>query len=912
MKKMKVLKNFLRLAPCPVAQLYTEAMEVQVNVAKDDGVPWQKNHKFGVSRGWENPETGEVWRPFRIPHKADTHPEYQDTDVGYNFEEHVEAIGMTGWDWLNLKSKWVVFDFDSIVNHQAGITQKEMEDIENACMGVPYLGVMRSTSGKGLHIYVFFEEEGFPTENHLEHAALARSFLGLLSATLGMKLDASVDCVGSVMWVWARRSEGTLGLTWVKEPNEKFPLKKVPQNWKDHLSVVSRKKNKVTPKDKGVVGVSSAMMSVDLESDHKRILRWFADKATRIWWWDHDNQMLVGHTKDFEDCHQELSLRGLYKTLSTGNNPEQNCYAFPLEGGKFVVRRFGQGCQEHQCWQPDTKGWTRIIFNEVPTFIGTMLYHGGLLNKKMEVVFETLDQAKEALSYIGISPFYSPALNNRQTEVRFIKKDAIIAIDVVREKNDAKEIGWIQGATKWEKTIPYNEEDTTDSMDINLDDRVRHTIMGGSDAGWFIKVQESWIEHNRQDVALAIKSIRPDLKGDKVNSVMGQQILSPWLRENTPFTEEYPGNRVWNKDCAKFAYSPKRGIHTTWDSMFEHLGSDLDNVVSTNQWCRDNNIITGADYLFIWCCYMFQNPKLRNPYLFLHGAQNTGKSSLQEALGMLFLNRVGYMDVKNSFLSQGNFNGEMEGCVLGFMDEVDLSKNKTAYSRVKDWTTALYLSIQGKGETPYMSVNNIHLIHTANFSNYCTVEKGDTRITMICVPPLKKDIPKYMFQKLLHEEAPAILHDFLSTELPAPYGRFGLPALDTEMKQSLMNVNATPMERFINEMCEIVEGESITFIYFKNIFRTWVTSMYSQKEASLWSDARISQETDNLWRPIVKGNSPKHSNKVCLGNLVIREDFFKSSGEPITPSVGGVWIHGEGKKLKYKTQKELETEYNVI
>ena len=908
MNKIASLKKFLRLAPCPVAQMYTEEMEVQVNVAKDEGMAWHKNHKFGVSRGWEDPITGEVWKPFRIPHKADTEPEYRDTELGYELSVHAEAIGMTGWNWVKKTSQWIVFDFDSLVNHASGITQKEMDDIENSCMGIPYLGVMRSTSGKGLHIYVFFEGDGYPTQNHMEHAALARSFLGLLSATLGMKLDASVDCVGSIMWIWARRSEGTLGLTWVKENSTKFPLNKIPQNWKDHLSVVSRKRTRVAPKDKGVSEVSSAMTACELEADHKRVLRWFADKAVRVWWWDHDNQMLVGHTKDFEECHQDLNLRGLYKTKATGENHEQNCFAFPISGGKFVIRRFGQGAQDHSCWQPDTKGWTKIIFNEIPTFLSTMMYHGGLLNKKMEVVFQTLVQACEALGFLNIRPDYSHIIGNRQTCVRFSKKDAIISIDCVREKNDPKEEGWIQNPVTWEKTVSYNEEGTTDSIDINLDDQLRHTIMGDSDSGWFININNIWIEHTQPSVNLAIRAIRPDLKNDQIASVMGQQILSPWLRENKPFMEEYPGNRLWNKDCAKLNYSPKRGTHPTWDSMFEHLGSDLDAHVSTNQWCRDNNILTGSDYLFVWCCYLFQSPSTRNPYLFLYGSQNTGKSSLQEGLGLLFKGTTGYMDVKNAFLSQGNFNGEMAGCVLGYMDEVDLSRNKTAYSKLKDWTTALSLSIQCKGETPYMAENNIHLIHTANFLSFCPIEKGDTRITVVNVPQLKKDIPKFLFQKQLHEEAPAILFDFLSTELPDHYGRFGIPALDTEIKESIMNVNATPMERFLTEECEIINGESTTFSLFKNLFRTWIGETYSQKEASVWNDARISQEFPQ-WKPLVKGNSPRHANKVIIGNLVLREDYYRKDGTTLVEPIGGLWLVDDNKKVYHKSQKEVDNEY---
>lgn len=901
--RTRAIKKFLRTVPCPIAQMYNEDMEVQVNVAKDEGTPWQKNHAFGTSRGWQNKETGEVWRPFRIPYKADTEPEYRDTQMTYDLSTRAEAIGMTGWNWKERKTYWFAYDFDSIVNHEKGISVKKMKEIENICMGVPYLGVLRSTSGQGLHIYVFFDE-GVPTANHLEHSALARAFLGILSAKLGVKLDASVDCVGSVLWVWARRSENTQGLTWIKENTEKFPLSKIPKNWREHIEVVSRKKNRVTPNGKGVHSVSSAIMACELESDHKRILRWFADKAERVWWWDQDNQMLVCHSADLADCHKTLSLRGLYKTVSKGTNPEQNCFAFPLEGGKFVVRRFGHGTNEHASWQPDPKGWTKIMFNENPTFLGTMLFHGGLLNRKMEVVFPSLVEAKKALEPIGVKPLHTEAIASRQTKVKFIKKDSILCIEVVREKNDLREEGWIQNASNWEKTIPYNEEESTDALDINMDDKIRHTIMGGKEAGWFLNVGgQGWVEHSRQSIPPAIKGIRQDLKSEQITSIIGQQILNPWKRVSVPFSEEYPGNRTWNMDCAKLAYEPKRGLHPTWDALFNHVGKDLNEAVSRNKWCKENGIESGYDYLFLWCAYMFQKPNQRNPYLFLYGFQNTGKSSFHECLGTLFENEVGYEDVKNAFLSQGNFNGEMANCVLGFMDEVNLSSNKNAYIRVKDWTTALNLSIQGKGDTPYMTPNNMHFIHTSNYLSSCPVEKGDTRITLINVPPLTSEIPKDQFLRQINEEAPAILHAFLTVDLPTAFGRFGLPALETELKESLMESNASPMERFINEECVIKNGEIISFTYFKNVFKSWVQETFNQNELAKWNDARIRQEFPQ-YHPLVKGNSTRHNNAVHIGNLTLKDDYCEDDDH-----LNGLW-YLDGKKLKHKTDEEMANEYN--
>ncbi len=900
MYKIPAIKKFLKAVPCPIAQMYNENMETQVMVAQDNGKAYAKTHAFGTSRGWTDGK--EQWKNFRIPFKADTNPEYRDTEVGFNFNEHVDAIGMTGWDWKNRRSLWFAYDFDSIVNHDAGISIQEMEDIQNACLAIPYLGVLKSTSGKGLHIYVFIEG-GFPTANHNEHAALARSFLGVLSAKLGMPLESSVDCVGSVLWVWARRSEGTRGLTWVKENTEKFPADKMPKNWTEHLSVIQRKRTRIKSTEKGVGDVASAISGVELESDHKSILGWFTQSATRVWWWDQDNQMLVGHTKDFEDCHKELELRGLFTTTSSETSP-YNCFAFPVEGGRFVIRRFGQGCNEHNSWQPDTKGWTKVLFNENPTFLKTMLYHEGLMNKKQEVVFSSLTQANLALSFLGIKVVNSPALEHRQAKVRFLKKDSLISIDVTREKNDTKELGWIQSGATWEKTVQYNEEELTEGMDINLDHKIRHTIMGDTDSGWFLEVEKNWVSHNITTIGLAVLALRDDLKADSVKRVMGKQVLNPWRRVSHPFEDEYPGKRVWNKGAPQFSVTPARGNHPTWDGILEHCGADLDTGVNQNEWCKLNGINSGAEYLFYWAAFMFQKPNQRNPYLFFYGSQDTGKSSFHEALGLLFDKKVGYMNVKNSFKNKGDFNGEMAGCVLGYMDEINLADSKTAYTRLKDWTTALDLLIQVKGQTPYLAQNNIHLIHTANYSRFCPVEQGDTRITVSNVPTLKRKVPKDVLLKLLIDEAPAMLKSFLEATLPNCHGRLGLPALESETKNALMDTNATALERYILEECSVKEGAVIEFSEFKNCYKGWLLTKYTSTEVSKWSDARISQEFP-LNSPLVKGSSTRHNNKVCIGNLQFKDDtaefdtYIKDDG---------LWKQN-GKKLRYLTNEEKENEF---
>jgi len=85
---------------------------------------------------------------------------------------------MTGWDWQKRCSRFVAFDFDSLVSHAKGIglSDDALEKIKEAASSLPYVEVRRSTGGSGLHLYVYLD--GIPTQNHTEHAALARCILG--------------------------------------------------------------------------------------------------------------------------------------------------------------------------------------------------------------------------------------------------------------------------------------------------------------------------------------------------------------------------------------------------------------------------------------------------------------------------------------------------------------------------------------------------------------------------------------------------------------------------------------------------------------------------------------------------------------------------------------------------------------
>ena len=167
-RRVDAIQEFLLRTPSPMAKLYTQDMEVQVNVSQGEGIRETGTYRDRKYTYWTNPDTGERWRNIRIPRKANSDPEYDlDTPQSFSLSKRAEGIGMTGWDWKNRQSKWVGFDFDSLINHKDGITDEEMTRIKNLCYEIDYICVLKSTSGKGLHLYLFFDEP-FDTENHNE------------------------------------------------------------------------------------------------------------------------------------------------------------------------------------------------------------------------------------------------------------------------------------------------------------------------------------------------------------------------------------------------------------------------------------------------------------------------------------------------------------------------------------------------------------------------------------------------------------------------------------------------------------------------------------------------------------------------------------------------------------------------
>ena len=353
-----------------------------------------------------------------------------------------------------------------------------------------------------------------------------------------------------------------------------------------------------------------------------------------------------------------------------------------------------------------------------------------------------------------------------------------------------------------DEAIKFLKPDDTEIA--NFDKVVRHLVSSdGNDQGWFINIENKWISEPLVHVKLTLTSM--GLNRYEIDNIVGGSIKSCWTLVNLPFQAEYPGGRRWNRDAAQLKYLPREETsdlnYPHWTLILQHCGTNIDMAVKANPWCKVNGIETGADYLKCWIASLFQEPLQPLPYLFFYGDQNCGKSILWESLSLLMTR--GVMDAGSAVTSDANFNAELEGTLLCVIEELNLRRNQDAYTKIKQWVTAIMMSIHRKQKTPYMTKNLTHWMHFANDQDACPVFPGDTRVVVVHVPTLNPLylIPKRQLLEELEKEAQDFITEILSLELPPSNDRLNIPPIMTEAKAALQMSNETELQTFLREQC---------------------------------------------------------------------------------------------------------------
>lgn len=881
MNRTTVTKAFLDQYSTHYLVPYIEAgHELQVQVAQDDG----EKHVEGRNKYYTDQITR--WYDFRVPKKAATDPEDNDYPIKFNFEAHVEAIGYTGWNWIKKESNWVGFDFDAIVGHvKQGLAPDELDVIQKALSSIPWVTIIRSTSGNGLHVYAHVP--GVPTETHTEHAALARSILATMSALCGTNFEDTVDVCGQILWVWHRRAGNNVtSYQLLKQGRLMYP-KEVPLNWKDHLTVIrgTSSRNKLSMIPEGKQDKFAQLMGqyprIPLDDSHKALVEYL--KSTDcVWWWDQDMYMLVTHTCHLRDAHRALKMKGVFDTSSSHTTPH-NCFAFPLRKGAWVVRRYGGRMQEHDFWEQDAAGWTKIYLNKEQSFEACVRVNNGLEHHRGGYHFSSAEDMMRCVQGLNHDIDLPPRMAHRDARLSVSKTNKLV-VEIARTPDDSTGDmrGWIAEKKTFVKVLGPVEQQTDileDDNTINYDDVIRHLIStADSDAGWVVNLDDTWRIEPLTHIRTFLYS--KGLDGKATTDVLGQCIAKAWKLVNKPFKPEYCGNREWNRDGARLRYTLDTTIENpqfpTWRKIIDHCGQGLDRVVQREDWCQMLGLQNGGDYLLLWVANMFQHPEKSLPYLFFYGDQNSGKSTFHESLELLFTK--GYTAADRALTSASGFNGELMGAVLCYVEEINLSdKNQLAYNRIKDWVTGKHIMIHEKGNQPYLAENTTHWVQCANSDGYCPIFPGDTRIVVTeCQPiPASELMPRDELSMRLKQEAKDFLSYVFNMKLPRLQTRLAIPVLETAEKAMMQSKNTGLLDEFIREECVEIVGNLLPFTDFYERYKKFLDVSIRGE----WTKIRVSK---NLPSKFPSGSSTRHNNQKYIGNLAFKDsEIVDCDGRPV-------------------------------
>lgn len=787
--------------------------------------------QFLVHPGCQETEEGsnvwtdgsQEWCNHRWPSQANSTPRYSDRTLRFDPRVHLSRIGSTWWNWKTCRSVAVAFDIDMEGEHALStvtVTETELKAVVEKLKRLPYVTLVRSTGGQGVHAYIFFDKEDQPVaQNHNEHTMIAFQALAKMKQDSVYDYAQHMDVKGVVFWLWADTSPSNHpGYSLIHEASNSI-------GWKDikNFEVIK------TPRKKRVVkGFNESGEEVesenefkvyDIEPEHQKILE-ALEELDYSYIWNGEFNMAHTHTCALKELYQKRldsdePIRGQFETISTGTDKyKPNCYITPRLNGAFQVKRFGVGVTEHDLWhRNEISTWCYFNQETSPDHVFTAF----CAKKKSEntLIFEPqqIKAAMEALGYEFNHPIQSSVELTRRRDGTFL---------VVSKESIP---GWIaaKNGSVFNLPVVSNPEIRMTTTLEEADQIVRHLLTPQMDSyGWAILTKKGWVLHNESTVALKLRQ-RFGKEADYVKEAL---VDNPWELVCEPFQPEYLGGRRWNKNAPQLAIEPANepGPHPHWDMIYNHIGMSLNSAVRRTQWCQEWGLQSGADYLRCWMAALVRYPFEPLPYLFLYGPQDSGKSIFHESASILFTDGS-IVSASGALTNPSGFNYEIANCVIGYIEEKDLSLIRdTAYARMKEWVTGRTLTITEKGRTPYTQRNTLKLMQMANTPKACVMEDGDTRITALAVGSLgNKKIPRGLMERKLEAEAPYFLRTILTTHLPETPDRLRIPMLANDEKTALEAMNQKPWESFASDHLVPCDGHLVKFTEFYEAYLKFCT-----------------------------------------------------------------------------------------
>jgi hypothetical protein len=687
------------------------------------------------------------------------------------------AAGTAFWEWPEKKQHTVGIDIDTDDNHAAGLATSAFAGALEAAKRVPWLEVRRSSGGKGLHLFPRFSEP-VDVGSRAEASALALAVLALASREANFDFKAAKDCAGSNFWI-CKVDAAPNAYEVIKPATAALDIGDLPPGWREAKEARKRK-------------IEFAPSTVELSTEHLEVEKQLQSLNYSLIYVPEIGCYHV-HTHALQTAHEKFGYRGQFTTLSDGTDPGQpNAYMFPLPGGAFLVKRFGYA-QEHSSWFSGPNGKYALLNVDAPFVLAAQNFSH---NKTTKGYAFGRDNLVMMLTAIGENLEIPEMFADRTLFVKKVKDDCQITVE--KQESDPRVDNWTPTGKTWQRSfaIPPESQAFQYADALRVSNVVRAITTDKESAQWCIKTDGEWIGTKASEIAYVLVA-----HGIKPSGAMGLMREKPYHLVFEPYQEEYLPGRRWNREAPQLACRPadEAGETPTWDAVFTHIGSGLDEDIAADETCQRLGIVSGAQYLKLWTKLLIERPQQRTPYLFLTSRQNnTGKTSLGASICHLI--DPGVAEINEEALVD-KFTGELEGKVLCLIEELDLrDRRNKAYATLKRVLTSKTLTIRKMRTDAYNVPNFTHFIHTANDARFVPCETEDMRIVMVNVNPITNFIESLKFEEGIKRESPSMLRKLLDMPLPKPFGRFYLPVVQTSLKESVLN------EFYECEVSEAEEG----------------------------------------------------------------------------------------------------------
>jgi hypothetical protein len=281
--------------------------------------------------------------------------------------------------------------------------------------------VRRSSGGKGLHVFPRFTQ-AVDVSCRAQASALAQAVLTLASREVNFDFKAVKDCAGSNFWIF-KVDAAPNAYEVIKEATAALDPNDLPPGWRDAKEASKRK-------------IQFAPSTIKLSSEHLEI-----EKQLQALNYSMIYVAELGcyhiHTHALQEAHHKYGYRGYFATVSNGTDPGQpNGFMFPLPGGGFLVKRFGNA-KEDASWFAGPTGQYAFLNVEVPFDKAVQHFSANKTTKGYAFDRSNLDLM---LKSVGVGLEVPDAFEGRTFFLKLAKLD--VQITVEKQESDGPISDW--------------------------------------------------------------------------------------------------------------------------------------------------------------------------------------------------------------------------------------------------------------------------------------------------------------------------------------------------------------------------------------------------------------------------------------------------------------------------------------